>query len=282
VPGLSEVTDNVSELSGVNKYPFWELAPVKVQQWLWPNGEMLFDSMTCAIVATLIGLAFITKENSRTVLILCTLTVLPIVLVFIYSRLAKPIFISRVFIGSATLLPMLAAIAAFSARTRLRLQLGRGLLLMLLVLEVSSAYFALQFDRREEWRDVAAYIGGRPSAQGNGKVLLAFLGPVGQFPFDYYFNRFQMSSGSIDETGIPMGLFSADPPATNLSLRTAEAMVPFTNKVESGDYDALILMVTHESSSDPNHLVRSWLRQRGFTIQNHHFEGVEVLEIRRL
>jgi 4-amino-4-deoxy-L-arabinose transferase-like glycosyltransferase len=84
-------------------------------------------------------------------------SLLPVLLVFVYSRLFTPVYLDRVFVGAAALLPlMLCAPCAFQVGNRKRL--FQLLVSVVLVGTAASAFGYLRRERREDWRGATGYL----------------------------------------------------------------------------------------------------------------------------
>ena len=84
-------------------------------------------------------------------------SVLPILLVFLESRLSTPIYLNRLFTGTCVLLPVvLCAPIAFQVGNRKRL--FQFIALVVLAGMATSAFGYLRHERKEDWRGVTEYL----------------------------------------------------------------------------------------------------------------------------
>ncbi len=120
--------------------------------WTWgPTFLIIF--VLCVIGA----LYAVRSADRRKGAALLVYSVLPILLVFLDSRLSAPIYINRLFTGACVLLPVvLCAPIAFQVGNRKRL--FQFIALVVLVGTATSAFGYLRRERREDWRGATEYL----------------------------------------------------------------------------------------------------------------------------
>ena len=150
------------------------------------------------------GFYRVNAENRRKYTALLAYSLSPLFLVFIYSRVATPIYINRVFAGSAALLPMvICGTIAFQAGKRRRIFELIGFLILLAT--ALSAVGYLGRARKDDWRGLTTYL-VNTSTIGRLTVVIP---DSCQSLVRYYASRVSSSNPPIEVTGL---LTRFDPP----------------------------------------------------------------------
>jgi uncharacterized membrane protein len=176
-------------------------------------------------------------DRSKAFALLAYSTV-PVFLVFIFSNLVKPVFISRVFIGSSAVLPiLLVAPVAFRLGSRLPLRLVVGV--ALIGLTAISLFGYLRFGQKEDWRSTTRYLLNIPEPNR----LILFVPKHGQMLFDYYAAQFPPFS-KPDEGGLPENI-DLSKPIPPLFLTEPDLIGNLRQAVESRRYSEIDAVISH-------------------------------------
>jgi hypothetical protein len=192
---------------------------------------------------------------------------LPVVGVYLYSLVAKPLFMSRPLIGSSLVFPLLLAMpfasdAAERQRTRaLPLAVARAApLLILLWAAISSAAF-LRFERKEDWREASRYVMDLTPAPR----AVFFVANEGQVIYGYYQQRERSPAAPPPAlSGLPVGFLETDPPIPAQRVLGEDDLAHLSAVLGSGAYQEVDLVLTHQPWSNPRHLPQAWLITHGW------------------
>jgi uncharacterized membrane protein len=127
----------------------------------------------------------------------------------VVSALFKPIFLSRYAIAA---LPAFYLLLAWLACRAIAASAGRLLAGLLIVSQLSGAYFLYQNVNNEQWRDAVRYL---DSAAASGDLLFFYAG-IGKYSYDYYSRR-------ADLQYAPLGLTDG---AAQTQARLADSTPP--------------------------------------------------------
>jgi hypothetical protein len=178
----------------------------------------------------------------------------PPVAIAVYSLVWTPLFMPKIFLPSAALLPIFALLplaTRWPRKTTRGLWIGVGLLLALSAL---TLYGHEVEDRKEDWRQLARIVSELPG----GHRLIIFDANDGQLPFDYYY-RYHPGD---DPTGVPGGFFDLDPPQTMRRVKGDRDLEPLKARLDSGSFDEIVLVNAHDHWGDPDHLTENLLASR--------------------
>jgi 4-amino-4-deoxy-L-arabinose transferase-like glycosyltransferase len=256
---------------------FTTLAALAGVHWFWSWGTILSvhthinaDGRPTGIAIALLAASAIVSigiqsgPRRRTAIALFTLAVLAPVSIAIYSLIRTPLFMMKVFLPSATLLPMFALMPLAStwlSKSMKPIWSSAGLFLvavwsgacLFLVLTALTLYGYLAENHKENWRQLAAAVGELPATHR----LIVFVANDGQLPFDYYY-RYRAGDES---TGVPAGFFDLDPPRTMRRLPEDGNLGALEARLNSGHYQQVMLVLAHEAWGDPDHLTKKYLDQ---------------------
>jgi uncharacterized membrane protein len=133
-------------------------------------------------------------------------SVVPILLVFLDSRLFTSVYINRTFTGCCVLLPLVLC-APIAFRLGQRRWLFQLICFVILVGTVASAYGFLRRERREDWRGVTEYLVKLPERPRLVVVVSDFC----QTLIHYYTSTLFKSYSPIEVTGLQTKFDPADP-----------------------------------------------------------------------
>jgi hypothetical protein len=178
----------------------------------------------------------------------------PPVFVAIYSIVRTPLFIDKLFVPSATLLPIFAMLPlgmGLSGWPRRFAWFGAGVLLFISGVTLSGY---LNEGKKEDWRDAAAAVAQLPPAHR----LIVFIANDGQLPFDYYY----LYQRGDEATGVPSGFFDLNPPRTMRRAMSMDDLDSLKSRLDTGHYDQIVVLLAHQGWGDPNQLAMELIRSR--------------------
>jgi len=206
------------------------------------------------ILASAVWSIAFNSHSRRVALGLFVMSCLPPVLVAVYSIIATPLFTPKLFLPSATLLPILVLFPLAkppSRRTRWIIWPATALLLLLTAL---SLYGEFTEDQKEDWRQIAQIVSSMPAE----KRLIVFVANDGQLPFDYYY-RYRPDE---DATGAPAGFFDLDPPHTMRRVLADADLTPLITHLNQHSFQQIILVLAHVDWGDPAYRTQQYLDSR--------------------
>jgi len=230
-PAPVDVGRVVGRLCGIGHYWTWD-------HWI-PGGgahaAMLLAILLLGVAAALaiFGADLLLRRHSFA--LLCA-ALLPPALVAVYSRVGTPIFMDKIFLPSASLLP----ICLFLPLARPGRAGWIAAVAALLLMTVSLIGFENE-RRNEDWRGAAAIVDHLPAS----RRLIVFVATEGQLPFDYY------NHGDDPRTGAPTGFLDRNPPLTMLRVTSDSDLAPLQARLASGDYDEVVAVLAHLEWADP-------------------------------
>ena len=162
----------------------------------------LFGFMTwMPLVMLALGLGFVqgimSKESAirGRVLAISALAMLPILLVFVDSRLLTSVFVNRVFMGAGVFLPLLLCFPiAYSKRWSIYLRAAPALIILI----VAALSLSVQHEQRDDWRGVTSYVLSLPEPK---REVFAFQ-PYCQMLVDYYSNQLADRGSTVQIRGL--------------------------------------------------------------------------------
>jgi uncharacterized membrane protein len=188
---------------------------------------------------------------------LLILALLPLLFVAIYSLLETSLFIDKLFLPSATLMPIFALIPLSMPLPRMGLRAAWVGAIAMLLLNAATLYGYRIEGKKENWRGAAATVANLPPVHR----LIIFVANDGQLPFDYYYHY----RPGDEVTGVPGGFFDLDPPRTMRRVMKFSDLDPLIARLNSHHYDQIVLLISHEFWGDPNYLTR-WLINRRYSL----------------
>lgn len=220
------------------------------------------------------GLVGVTEQGRRKNLSLMAYALLPILVVFVLSRISTPVYGDRVFINSSVVIPIvLAAPLAFQTARKARMAYGfLGIILGLATLMSGFGY--LKYEEKEAWRDASASL----LEISETNRLIAFMASRGEFLFDYYAQRAAAKDPHVPEIGVPTDFNEQfPPPVAKDPIRDVDDMGKLKLAVESRKYSEIDLVLSHETWDDPNGLVPDYLGRVLILKEKRKFNGITIL-----
>ena len=194
-------------------FGFWTWAPIVL---------MIF------VLCVAGGLYAARSEDRRKVVALVAYLVIPVLLVFAYSRLSTPIYINRVFLGSCALLPVaFCAPIAFQVGTPRKLWELIGLLI--LAGATVSAFGYPRRERKQDWRGVTEYLLKVPER----RRLVVTVPDIAQVLLQYYKSGLFKTYPAMEISGVQTRL---EPPDFLGQKRNADIVGLLSGAVISGQY----------------------------------------------
>ena len=183
--------------------------------------------------------------------------------VAIYSLLRTPILMDKIFLPSATLMPLLFMMPlvrllspppVLRERVRVRAAILPCVWIAILLLIAGAAFTQYWITpKNEDWRHAAALVQELPPA----RRLIVFVANDGQLPFDYYY-RYRPEESA---TGAPAGFLERDPPRTMLRVQSDDDLQNLRSRIETEHYREVVLVQSHEVWGDPDGRVLKMLRE---------------------
>jgi len=220
-------------------FGFWTWAPVVL---------MIF------VLCILGALCAKRAADRRKIAALLVYSTIPVVLVFVDSRVSTPVYLDRLFLGCCALLPvLLCAAIAFHIGTARKVYQLIGL--FVLVATTISLFGYLRHERKQDWRGATEYLMKLPQT----RRLAVTVPDFGQVLVQYYVSRLSKSYPPIEVTGL---LARFNPPDPGLQRRTVQneqsgvALALLSQAMIRGKYKEVDVLV---SPGAPPHLVKSAL-----------------------
>jgi hypothetical protein len=241
----------IAALAGVQQFWSWATIFDKVHLPVGHGFCPAIITVVLLVASAILSLRGQPAARRREALGLLTMALFPPMAIGIYSVLRTPLFMQKVFLPSATFMPLfilLPLATCWPPGIAKGLRIGTGLLLVLCALTLYSHEIE---DTKEDWRQLAKVVGKHPARHR----LIVFVANDGQLPFDYYYSYL---SGD-EATGVPGGFFDLDPPHTMRRVPEDGDLKPLESRLESGNYDHVVLVLAHEHWGDPDHLTEALL-----------------------
>jgi mannosyltransferase len=234
-PSPADVTKLVARLCGIGHFWTWDRW---IARFPFPggieHGPMLLAILLLGI-ATILTLAAGDAQRRRQALVLLAAALLPPALVAVYSRVGTPIFMDKIFLPSASLLPICLMLPLAKPSRP-----GGAVAIVALVLIVASLCGYEHERKNEDWRGATAIVDQLPPAQR----LIVFVATEGQLPFDYY------SHNTDPRTGAPAGFFDRDPPRTMLRVIGESDLTRLKMRLAIRHYDEVVVVLSHLEWAD--------------------------------
>jgi mannosyltransferase len=206
------------------------------------------------ILASAIWSIVFNRQSRREALGLFLMACLPPLLVALYSIIATPLFTPKLFLPSATLLPIFVLFPFDNPPSRKTRWITWPATALLLLLCALSLYGEFTEDQKEDWRQIAQIVSSMPRE----RRLIVFVANDGQLPFDYYY-RYRPDDAA---TGAPAGFFDLDPPHTMRRVLTDDDLNPLIARINQHSYQKIILVLAHVDWGDPAHRTQRYLDSR--------------------
>ena len=265
----------LSNVVGVDPYAIPGIA--------WERFAMRVDvhvvaTSVCAAVAGSIVLAIATRDarRRRIALALCSVALVPPALVYLYSAVAEPVFVARVFIASGAAVPLIVALPLAGGRAIGVRVVGALIALALFALMCLSTTSLLASPQKEDWRGAYERVARLPASD---RRLIVFVAVEGELPFAFYATH-DRSRAAEPRTGVPGSFFEVDPPRTIRRVLGEADLASLEREMASGRWDEIVLVLGHDDFSDPGGRVEASMRSRWRTLDEWSSRHVHVLRFR--
>jgi uncharacterized membrane protein len=258
----------LTSLAGVRHY--WSAATAMNNLHLGIGGGERPMFITAALLGASACLSILIQRGPRRrqAIGLCVGAMFPPLFVILYSILRTPLFIDKLFLPTATLLPIFALLPLAMPLSRPLRAIAWGGAALLLLMTAATLFGYRSESQKEDWRSAAAKLAQMPPAHR----LVVFDANEGQLPFDYYYTW----RPGDEATGIPGGFFDLNPPRTMRRLHNSHGLVPLESRLDANHYDQVVLVIAHEFWCDPNRLTQALIRSRFHEVGHIQFYDVEV------
>ena len=211
-------------------------------------------------------------DRSRNVALLLYCLV-PMITAFVFSRVATPVFVNRVLIDSAAVIPIVLAypLALRTGRRTRVFYIFCGIALA--AITALSGLGFLRYQQKENWRAATQALLTIPEKNR----LIVFVQRTGESLFDYYIRRLSAESSGFTKMGLPNSYLDAFPPPSYSPLASENDFRPLTSAVESGKYSEIDLVLSHELAADPHSLVLNYLNRALVNQGGPQFYGVKIV-----
>jgi hypothetical protein len=220
------------------------------------------------------GLARSSSSSRRGLGALLVYAVLPILLVFFASRVATPVYVDRVFIGTSAVMPIFyCAPVAFQSGGRRNFYLL--VLGAVLVIVTISLIGYLRYSVKENWRGLAEYSSGIK----DGPRLMLFVPYQAEILYDYYANRIGPSNLAIEKTGLPVRFDFQNPvrPYTS-SFPTSETFEEFLHDTFQSDRYREVDVVMSHTPMEFSEPITDILKKQCSGFVEKDFRGIQYLQ----
>ncbi|MGA2439634.1 MAG: glycosyltransferase family 39 protein [Tepidisphaeraceae bacterium] len=239
---------------GVQHYWSWTYLLERIHLPLGNNTRPIFIGGCLLIASAFLSMVLQKGACRRAAVGLLVAAMFPPVFVALYSVLRTPLATPKLFLPSATLLPIFVLLPLGMPLSRWISRAAWGGTLLLLLLSGLTLYSHYLEDNKENWRAIAQRVSELPAE----RRLIVFVANDGQLPFDYYYHY----RPGDEATGVPRGFFDRDPPRTMLRVLVERDLWPLNSRLASGHYDQVVLVLAHQWWADTHHLTQTLLRKR--------------------
>ena len=132
----------------------------------------------------------------------------PILVVYELSRVSQPIFLGRLFMTSAVLMPLILAMSLDRRRLRSVRVTASLIAIALGSLGILSTLSLLTKNEKEDWRGTHDYVASLPPSPNR---VIVFMATEGELPYLFYATR-NPDEPQLARTGAPGGFFDLNPP----------------------------------------------------------------------
>jgi uncharacterized membrane protein len=252
------------------------LAGVNLYRTRWFSGSGMTIAVWLLVAFIIIGV--VRRQTARRTWGLIVFGLLPVLLIFVYSRIGQSIFMERAFIATTVVMPLLIAmpLTGLPATGRMNSWLCAAVAGLWLAPGVVSLQAKCLGEHPEPWREICQVVQREAGPQEAApRQLIVFVGNEGELLYDYYARRGDYAP-DLDRQGVPAGFFALDPPRTMRRVRSDADLAGLKARLAAGDFGQVILIESHADWSDPNHWVLQWLRQERPLLDQRDFTGIGV------
>jgi uncharacterized membrane protein len=197
---------------------------------------------------------------------------LPILAVFVFSRITTPLFIDRIFTNSSVVVPIVFAYPLALQRGRKGRMLYGFLGIVLAAATALSGFGYLRYHEKEDWRGAVSSLFRIPERNR----LIVFIPRMGEPLFDYYAQRSPSMGLGLAKIALPVSYLESFPPPRGGQIH-ASHLNRLKLAVESGKYSEIDLVLSYEWHDDPNETVLNYLSQVFIRGEEQRFIGIRIV-----
>ena len=217
------------------------------------------------------GLWRVPEPEARKCVSLIAYGLLPILIVFVLSRITRPVFIERVFIASSVVVPIVFAYP-LAIRTERKWRMVYGFLAIVLAFTTALSSFGyLRTQEKEDWRGASRSLLGTPDRN----KLIVFAPTAGEIIFKYYAQGLSAPTSNIVTIGLPKSFLEQSPPRIG-AITGPTDISPLEHAVESKKFPEVDLVLESASRDDLNQLALGYLNRSFIFQEEQHFHGVRI------
>ncbi len=195
----------------------------------------------------------------------------PVVLIFVVSRIGTPVFIERIFLPTTLFAPLLIVLPMTLPVSRWRRFLCGIAVVAFFVLSIRSIPAVWLGEHSDPWREICQSL--KPD-QSNRR-LIVFAANEGELMYDYYYRNGDYSP-SPNLLGLPADFFSVDPPKTMRRVQSDADLAPLVAALGDNRFREVVLVKSHPWWSDPAGRVPDYLGRRMSLIGLQEFTNITV------
>jgi len=256
-PVARDLAETFTLLAGVkSSYP----APLLYKVWFlgrWSMETVRAVTLGIGVLSLLAALWRMRDRRSTRLLALTAYAVLPVLVVYVISRLphTQSLFLDKVFIASSPILALVYAspLAWLVGRWQVPAAVVMAGLLCWMGLSIEGFW---QNEHQENWRGVYQYVSRLPPQPR----LILFVANEGEILLDYYAQQAGQPVFPGDKIGLPQGFFDVPIPRTTLRVFQDQDLGPLRKALASGRYTQVVYVRAHDWYSDPGHRVSDYLQ----------------------
>jgi uncharacterized membrane protein len=273
IPTVSDLSASLSVIAGFNLDYLQALAvrslPLSSHTaWVWVVGGVSF--LCAALIAG--GLWRVSRIDRSANVSLLLYCLVPILMVFVYSRIATSVFIDRVFINSSAVVPILFAYP-LSVQKGPKGRIICGVLgIVLGATTALSGFGYLRYEKKEDWRGAISSLLRIPAKDR----MILFISSTSEILFDYYARSSPTMAHSIEKIGFPLSFYERFPPPPK-KITDGIDINRLKLALESKNYSEIDLVLSHEQGHDPNGLVFDYLNRAFVMQEEQRFNGIRII-----
>lgn len=235
-----------------------------------PVGTALGWSAIAMLVIAMLALLTGRRRPRLDTLAVLMCALLPVVAIYLYSRLRTPLFIDRVFVPSSVLCAVLPGMLLSRWRAGSTRSTAGGMTVLLVLFAATSSIGFVGFERKEDWRSATRFI---ESIGSHSTRVIVFVGNEGQLLYSYYRDASRGDAPHL--TGLPEGILDHFPPRPMSYVRQPRDLQRLPEIIEARGAKEVVLVVCH-GTRDPQKLGLSYLRENCRVIEKRDFHEVAV------
>jgi hypothetical protein len=254
----------------------------------WLSARLLPLSLTtaCQLVAVVVGgvcaalvaggLFRVPKVERNKNISLMLYCLLPILAVFVLSRITTPLFIDRIFINSSVVVPIVLAYPVALQKGLKWEKLYNFLGIMLAAVVAFSGFGYLRYQQKDDWRGAIASVLRIPERNR----LVVFIPRMGELLFDYYAQKSPIVAPGLAKLALPVSYLGDFPPPRGGKIQ-ATHLNQLKLAVESGKYSEADLILSNERHDDPSETAFDYLGRVFMSREEQQFSGSSGVRVVR-